>query len=75
MSKWKEWKEAQGKTRPWHMFDPSKKVEDLKIAEDRMSICRACPELIQATSQCKKCLCVMTLKTQLQEAKCPIGKW
>lgn len=75
MSKWKEWKEAQGETRPWHMFDPSKKVEDFKMAEDRLSICKVCPEFINLTYQCKKCLCVMTLKTQLQEAKCPIGKW
>ena len=75
MSKWQEWKNAQGETRPWHMFDPSKKVDDPKIAENRFSICKACPELIELTSQCKKCFCVMTLKTQLEAAKCPIGKW
>ena len=28
MSKWEEWKEAIGETRPWHLLDASKYVED-----------------------------------------------
>jgi hypothetical protein len=40
-----------------------------------MDMCRACPELIKVTKQCKKCGCVMTAKTRLEAAKCPIGKW
>ena len=75
MSKWEEWKQAQGETRPWHLLDHTKMVDDESIAEERLAICKACPELIKLTTQCKKCGCFMALKTKLQEAACPIGKW
>lgn len=75
MSKWNEWKKAQGETRPWHLLNPNAYIEDSKIVEDRMAICKACPELIKLTSQCKKCGCFMAAKTKLNNAECPIGKW
>jgi len=75
MSKWDEWKKAQGETRPWHLLDPSKYLDDQEISEKRLEICRACPELIQLTTQCKKCGCFMAMKTKLQDAKCPLEKW
>lgn len=75
MSKWEEWKQAQGEARPWHLLDHSKMVDDESLAEKRLAICKACPELIKLTTQCKKCGCFMALKTKLQEAACPIGKW
>ena len=75
MSKWEEWKKAQGETKPWHMLDPNMLVKDLKIAEDRLAICKACPELIKLTTTCKKCGCFMVAKTKLEKAACPIGKW
>lgn len=75
MSKWEEWKKSVGETRPWHVLDPSRHVDDEKIAEDRLAICKECPELIQLTTQCKKCGCIMSLKTKLAAATCPIGKW
>lgn len=75
MSKWSEWKKAQGTTRPWHLLDHSRHVDDPKKAEDRLDICKACPFYISATTQCKKCGCLMVAKTKLEEAKCPIGKW
>ena len=75
MSKWEEWKKAQGETRPWHMLDPNMHVKDPKIAENRLEICKACPELIQLTTQCKKCGCFMAAKTKLKGAECPLGKW
>lgn len=75
MSKWSEWKKAQGESKPWHLLDPSRIVNDLKIAEDRFDICKLCPELIQTTKQCKKCGCFMVAKTRLENAVCPIGKW
>ena len=74
MSKWSEWKEALGETRPWDLLDSSKYVEE-ELAEERLSICKACPELIQLTTTCKKCGCFMTGKTKLQGATCRIGKW
>ncbi len=75
MSKWDEWKKAQGETRPWHLLDSSKYLDDQKVADKRLEICRACPELIQLTTQCKKCGCFMAAKTKLEAAKCPLGKW
>lgn len=75
MSKWSEWKKNLGDSRPWHLLDPERLIEDKDIIAKRLEICKACPELIQATSQCKKCGCVMTLKTKLSSAECPIGKW
>jgi len=75
MSKWENWKKALGETRPWHVLDPNKHVDNEKIAEDRFAICKTCPELIQLTSQCKKCGCIMSLKTKLAAATCPLGKW
>lgn len=74
MSRWSEYKEKNGVT-PLDALNPhSKKVEE-NIAEHRMSICRSCPELIKFTLQCKQCGCFMAIKTKLQGATCPIGKW
>lgn len=75
MSKWDEWKKNVGETRPWHILDHNKIVDDPKISEERLAICNGCPELIKLTSQCKKCGCIMNIKTKLEAAKCPIGKW
>ena len=75
MSKWEEWKKAQGETRPWHLLDPGKILEDPAVAENRMNICKSCPELIKLTTTCKKCGCFMAVKTKLTGAVCPLGKW
>ena len=75
MSKWEEWKKAQGETRPWHLLDSNKIVEDEALSESRLAICSSCPELIKLTTQCKKCGCFMSVKTRLKNASCPIGKW
>jgi hypothetical protein len=75
MSKWEEWKKAQGETRPWHLLDATKYLNDEKAVSKRLEICKACPELIQLTTQCKKCGCIMAAKTKLEAAKCPLGKW
>jgi hypothetical protein len=74
MSKWSEYKEKNGVT-PLDMLNPNSKPASAELAEQRMDMCRACPELIKVTKQCKKCGCVMTAKTRLEAAKCPIGKW
>jgi len=74
MSKWSEWKEALGETRPWDLLDSNKLAEE-DVAKERLEICKACPELIQLTTTCKKCGCFMIGKTKLQGATCPLGKW
>ena len=74
MSRWKEYKEKNGVT-PLDMLNPRTKHSDKDVSEKRLEICKACPELIQLTTQCKKCGCFMSAKTKLESAKCPIGKW
>lgn len=73
-SRWQQYKEKNGVT-PLDMLNPkTKKVTDI-IANHRLNTCKGCPELIQATTQCKKCGCFMIAKTKLEAAKCPLGKW
>lgn len=63
------------KARPWDIFNKNiEKVPD-EVKQERLSICKSCPELIKVTTQCKKCGCFMDLKTGLPHASCPLGKW
>jgi hypothetical protein len=73
-SRWQEYKEKNGVT-PLDLLNPMSKHTTPEIAEQRLDICKSCPELIQLTGQCKKCGCVMWAKTKLEAAKCPLGKW
>lgn len=75
LTPWQKYKKNLGETRPWDLLNPNTEhVDDQKQAE-RMAICEACPELVALTKQCKKCGCVMPLKTKLAKATCPLGKW
>ena len=73
-SAWERYKEKNGVT-PLDLLNPKSEKADENISNERFSICKACPELIKLTSQCKKCGCFMNLKTTLKIAKCPLGKW
>jgi hypothetical protein len=61
--------------RPWDLFNSKIGRVSAEVAAERLSICKACPELIKATKQCKKCGCIMNLKVKLPHAFCPIDKW
>jgi hypothetical protein len=75
LTPWQKYKKNLGSTRPWDMVNPTiERVSD-EDAEKRFSICRQCPELIELTSQCKKCGCFMKAKTKIERATCPLGKW
>jgi hypothetical protein len=74
-SAWQKYKESLGETRPWDLVNPNIPRASEDEAEKRFEICKACPELIKLTSQCKKCGCFMAAKTKLLAATCPIGKW
>jgi hypothetical protein len=71
---WKRYKEKNGVT-PFDLLKPNAPSASEEDYNDRLSICKSCPELIQLTTQCKKCGCNMYFKARLQEAKCPLGKW
>jgi hypothetical protein len=76
---WKDFKknniENAKAVRPWDLLNPNTAYALEEKANERYDICLSCPSLIQATKQCKKCGCFMTLKTKLLNATCPIGKW
>jgi hypothetical protein len=75
LSAWEKYKQNLGDTRPWDLVNPHSDWADEDKAKERYSICKACPELIKLTKQCKKCGCLMHLKTKLELATCPLGKW
>ena len=67
--------EAHRKAKPWDLLNPNTEYVEASVAKDRFDICKACPELIKLTSQCKKCGCFMKIKTTMATATCPIDKW
>ena len=74
LSPWERYKQNLGETRPWDLLDKNNYIEG-EIAQERISICRECPELIKPTVQCKKCGCFMVAKVKLNSSSCPLGKW
>jgi hypothetical protein len=74
-SAWQKYKENLGETRPWDLVNPNTEWASGEVAQERLSICKQCPELIKLTTQCKKCGCFMAGKTKLEKATCPLGKW
>lgn len=43
------------------------------FSKKRYQICQQCSEY--QLGICKKCSCIMVLKTKLKNASCPLGKW
>jgi hypothetical protein len=60
--------------KPWDILNPDKKTSE-DIYNNRMDICNNCEYLINMTKTCMKCGCFMTIKTKIDNAYCPIGKW
>lgn len=65
--------------RPWDLLRSKSTPEGERATEEkrqeRLSICEECPRYIKFTSQCLECGCIMKLKTKLEAATCPLGKW
>jgi len=62
------------KVKPWDMINGSPRVSE-ELVRQRLDICHECPWFKPLTQRCKKCGCFMSMKTQLEKAYCPIGKW
>lgn len=60
---------------PSDLFNSTTEWASQDLSKQRYEICGACPEFIKLTTQCKQCGCIMKLKTKLELASCPIGKW
>lgn len=61
--------------KPWDMLNPNEPRSEQDIIDARLEICKVCEFYRARTNQCRKCGCFMKLKTKLEHAKCPIGKW
>jgi hypothetical protein len=48
---------------------------ELVVIDERLGICRGCDTYHSRTDQCKACWCIMSLKSRLPRASCPLGKW
>lgn len=75
LTPWEQYKKNLGETRPWDIVNPETQWASEEKSNERFSICKLCPELIKLTTQCKKCGCFMKVKTKLELATCPLGKW
>lgn len=60
--------------RPWDLLD-SKNYTTPEIREGRYKTCLGCERLFRPTRTCKECGCFMAMKTWLENAHCPLGKW
>lgn len=54
---------------------PSFTPEAKELAKARLEDCKACPQLVRATGQCRECGCMMPVKVFFRNAQCPLGKW
>jgi hypothetical protein len=59
---------------PWDLFNGSLKASEEKAAE-RLAICKGCEFFRKGNQTCKKCGCFMKLKSTIDRASCPVGKW
>lgn len=57
------------------LFDLKQPRSSKDVVEERLAICNECPALNKRLMKCTKCGCFMKLKSTLQQATCPIGKW
>ena len=73
-TRWEIYKEKNGVT-PLDILNPNTKMVENIIHEKRMNICKSCPEFLSLTKQCSKCGCFMEIKTKMEQAICPLGKW
>ena len=62
-------------TKPWDLLNPNEPRSPEELSAYRLEICKGCKYFRQTTQTCRKCGCFMKLKTSLERAKCPIGKW
>lgn len=65
----------KGDVKPWDLINPNQPRSPKDLALYRLSICETCEFFRPKSQTCKKCGCFMRLKTTLENAKCPMGKW
>jgi hypothetical protein len=61
--------------KPWDMLNPKQPRSTKELQSERLAICTGCEFFNHITAGCKKCGCFMKVKTKLENATCPVGKW
>lgn len=61
--------------KPWDLLNPNEPRSQEETVDYRLEICKQCEFFIPITAQCSRCGCFMKLKTRLERANCPLGKW
>ena len=78
-SRWQKWlresANRDGPVNPLDILNPYSEYASDSVAAKRMEICKNCEFYAHLTHQCKKCGCIMNLKTKLLHATCPMSKW
>ncbi len=46
-----------------------------KRSQERLTICKSCPELIGPLNNCRQCGCFMNIKVRIYSSRCPLDKW
>lgn len=64
----------------FEIVDPAQLELDFLInketnSQNRLAICKTCPELIGHINVCKQCGCLMNIKTRIFTSACPLNKW
>lgn len=44
-------------------------------SQERLDICKTCPELFGPLNNCRQCGCFMNIKVRIYSSTCPLGKW
>jgi hypothetical protein len=57
------------------MEDNKVPVTIITDPKQRYDICKGCEHFFKPTRQCRECMCIMSIKTKVHEAVCPVGKW
>ena len=60
---------------PFDLLNPAEPRASFEVQKARIDECKKCERLISITKTCKECGCFMPLKTTLEKATCPLGKW
>jgi hypothetical protein len=74
---WEIYKEKResGVATPIDFVMPGTQYASQEEKDARYDICQGCERFAHSTKQCKECGCFMAIKTKLQHATCPLGKW
>lgn len=63
---------------PQPVYDPSARpplLASSATAEQRIAVCKQCPNFVRLTKQCSICNCLMPIKVRFERAQCPDKRW